>query len=244
MTLSPHFLHKWNPLIDAGCSLHDAVSDFLAKYLKQIKWGLLAVAHASLLGLFFPQLARSFGSLAQDILLVILLVSPLSKLFRMKLLYQLMGLRRELGIWFAYAAIVHSTGYFLNPSWFDIYIAPFLAHPLAILPRYIFGIVALILTLPLLLTSNTFSLRVLKGNWKKVHWLVYPLFAAMLLHIFLSRRIGSGIDLAGALQAAFAFGGYIFLKLLAKNNFVAPLRDINAYVGQRYKEYRSPNVRA
>lgn len=222
-----------------GFMVHDSVSDFLVRYLKQVKRGLLLVAHISLIGLLFPYLAKSFGSLAQDLLLVILLVSPLSKLFRMKLLYQLMSLRRELGIWFAYAALVHSLGYLLDPDWFATFIAPYVSQPLSILPRYIFGILALTFTLPLLITSNNVSLRLLKGNWKKVHWLVYPLFAFMLLHIFLPRRAGIGGDIFGWVQWTLAFGGYVLLKILAKNNFLIPLRNINEYVGRTYKEYQS-----
>jgi DMSO/TMAO reductase YedYZ heme-binding membrane subunit len=242
MFFSENFLQQWNPIIKAGCVIHDVLSDFLVRYLKQVKIILLMLAHLSLIGFLFPQFGRSFGNFAQNLLLVILLVSPLSKLFRMKLLYQLMSLRRELGIWFAYMAIVHSLSYILNPEWFGTFIALFLSQPLSMMPRYLFGVLALILTLPLLITSNTLSLTILKGNWKKLHWLVYPLFAFMLLHIFLPRRLGIGNDIFGFLQASLAFGAYVLLKMLAKNNFLTPLREVNEYVAQRYVEYRSSSV--
>lgn len=242
MTLSEHFLKKCDPILRAGFVVHDTVSGFLARYLKQVKIALLAVAHLSLLGLLFPQFAQDFGSFARDILLVILLASPLSRIFRTKLLYQLMSLRRELGIWFAYLALVHGLGFMTDPAWSEIFIQPYMSHPSDILPRYIFGILALILTLPLLITSNNLSLRILKGNWKRLHWLVYPMFAFVLLHTFLPDSGRAGSELVGWVLFGLSFGGYVLLKMLARNNFLAPLRDVIGYIGNRYGEYVKSGV--
>ena len=237
MTFSEETLKSWNPLINIGCEIHDVFSDFLLTYLKQIKILLLIAAHASLLGLLFPQLAKSFGNLAQILLFAILFVSPLSKIFRMKLLYQIMSLRRELGIWFAYAAIVHGLGYVLNPQWTATFVVPFLARPLSMMPSYLVGIVALILTLPLLMTSNTLSLKLLKGNWKKLHSLTYIIFAGMLFHTAFLRYNGINV-LMHLVQPLFIFSVYVFLKILARNNFMVPLREINEYVGQQYRLFQ------
>lgn len=237
MVFSESFLETWNPLIRFGCAVHDRVSGFLLKYLKQVRIGLLVVAHLSLLGLLVPDAAQSFGSLARDVLLVIMLSSPMAKLFRMKLLYQIVGLRRELGILFGYLGIVHGLGFMLDPQWSAIFIVPFAADPLAILPRYLFGIFALILTLPLLITSNNLSLKILKGNWKRLHWLTYPMFAFVLLHTFLPGQPGASREIAGWTMFILAFGGYVLLKMLARNNFLAPLREINEHVGRQYREY-------
>jgi len=239
MYFSESFLKRFDPLIRIGCRLHDVLSDCIARHLKWVKSGLLIIAHLSLLGLLFPQYSQTFGSAAEYLLLFILLISPLSKLFRMKLLYQVMGLRRELGIWFAYLAIVHSVGYLSNPDWFGVFIAPHLSEPASIFPRYIFGIIALILTLPLLITSNALSLRLLRGNWKRVHFLAYPLFATMLLHIFLPRNGGMESDLIGWIQFALAFGGYVLLKILAKRNFITLLQEVIDSVGKTYQEFHS-----
>lgn len=237
MTFSEDTLKNWNPLINFSCIVHDFFSDILLKYLKQVKLLILIVAHASLLGLLFPQFAKSFGSLAQILLFVILFVSPLSKLFRMKILYQIMSLRRELGIWFAYAALVHGLGYVLNPQWTDTFIMPFLTRPLSMMPSYLVGMVALMLTLPLLITSNTLSLKLLKGNWKKLHSLTYIVFAGMLFHTAFLRYTGTSL-LVHLIQPLFIFGMYVFLKILAKNNFITPLCEINEYVGQQYRLYQ------
>jgi sulfoxide reductase heme-binding subunit YedZ len=237
MNFSEDTLKNWNPLISFGCSVHDFFSDILLKYLKQVKILLLVAAHASLLGILFPHLAKSFGSLAQILLFVILFVSPLSKLFHMKILYQIMSLRRELGIWFAYAALVHGLGYLLNPQWSAFFITPFLSHPLSIMPSYLVGVIALILTIPLLITSNNLSLRLLKGNWKKLHSLTYVVFAGMLFHTAFLRYNGTSLVMH-LIQPLFIFSVYVFLKILAKNNFITPLREINDYVGKQYRMYQ------
>lgn len=209
------------------------------KYLKQVKIGLLLLAHASLLGLLSPQPSKEMGEFARNLLFVIVLVSPLAKLSRMKLLYQLVGLRRELGIWFGYLAIVHGVGYMLDPDWFEIFIAPYVAQPISMMPRYVFGILALGLTFPLLITSNNFSVKFLKGNWKKLHWLTYPMFAFVLLHSFLPDESGSMYALAGWIEFLLVFGGYVLLKMLAKNNFLTPLREAIDYTGRKYGEYKA-----
>lgn len=237
MAFFESFLQSLNPLIKIGCIVHDFFSDFLLRNLKLVKIGLLLLAHLTLIGFFFPEYGKSYGSMAQVLLLVIVLVSPLAKLFRMKLLYQILGLRRELGIWFGYVAIVHGLSFMLNPNWAGMFIEPYISHPFDIMPRYIYGFIALVLTLPLLITSNSLSTRILKGNWKRLHYLVYPIFGFMLLHIFLPTRTKLfGID-AGWFQFALVFGGYIFLKILANNNFITPLRQINEHVGKQYKEF-------
>jgi sulfoxide reductase heme-binding subunit YedZ len=238
MSFPINFLQKWNPLFRGLFVVHDKLSDFIMRYVRYIKLGLLIVAYASLLGFFFPQMAKTYGSFAQDILLVIVFVSPLSKLFRMRLLYQLMGLRRELGILFAFTAMVHGLSYITNPDWYIVFIAPFIEQPLAMLPRYVFGILALMFTVPLLITSNTVSVKLLRSNWKRVHWLVYPLFFFMLLHIFLPQERNVGGEIFGWVQSILVFGVYIFLKVLVKHNFVTPLRDSIDYVGRKYTEYR------
>jgi len=243
MSFSINFLQKWNPLLRGLFVVHDKLSDFIMRYVRYIKIGLLTVAYLSLLGFFFPQMAKTYGSFAQDILFVIVFVSPLSKLFRMRLLYQLMGLRRELGILFAFTAMVHGLSYIIDPDWYAFFIAPFTSQPLAMLPRYVFGILALMFTIPLLITSNTISVKLLRSNWKKVHWLVYPLFFFMLFHSFLPEERNFVSEVFGWMQSILVFGVYIFLKVLVKHNFVTPLRNSIEYVGHKYVEYRHEKSR-
>lgn len=223
-----------NRILPTAFRLHDFVSMFLARHLVGIKRFLLIVAHLSLFGFLFPDLRKDFGEIALVLLLVILFLSPVSKIFRMRLLLQLMGLRRELGIMMAYLATVHGLGYLFDPQWFDLLIAPYLKVSLfAIDPALLFGMTAYLLTLPLLLTSNALAQRSLGKYWKLLHRVVYVLFVVVLIHRFLIKVGGT----EEAIQSALLLGGYVLAKLLAWKNFITPLQKAIDWVATRYREY-------
>lgn len=219
---------------------HDRLSAFFSRYLFKIKRTLLIVAHLSLFGLLFPDMRKEFGELAANVLIIILFLSPFAKVFQTRLLIQLMGIRRELGILMAYLATVHGLGYLLDPEWFSVFIGPYVWMDFfAIEPRLILGLGAYLLTLPLLLTSNTLALRFLGGkHWKQLHRLVYGAFALAVFHRFFTRS-ESWLDVWGLIQAGALIGAYVLMKLLAWRNFIAPLRESIGYVASRYQQYRS-----
>lgn len=214
---------------------HDVASTFLAKYVMAVKNALLAVAHFSLLGFLFPEFRQDFGELAATLLIGILFLSPLSRIFRMRILLQLMGLRRELGILMGYLATVHGLGFVLDPDWFQYIFTPLgPEHFWPIDPRYLFGLGAYALTLPLLLTSNAFAQRTLGGRrWKLLHRLVYGLFVFALIHRYLIKE-GETTYL---IQAILLLAAYLFAKLLAWNNFLPPLATGIEAVALRYRTY-------
>ncbi len=232
------FFEAIDPLVVLCFRVHDIASGFLAKYLLPVKRTILVVAHVSLFGFLFPDLRKDFGQMAANVLIVILFLSPLSRIFRMRLLAQMMGIRRELGILMAYLATVHGMGYMLDPDWFRVFVAPYWRTDfLSIEPRLLFGMLAYLLTLPLLLTSNTLAMRFLGGKrWKLLHRLVYGLFFAAIFHRLFTRSV-VGDDVVALIQAATLVSAYLLTKFLAWKNFIAPLRDIIAYVGGRYRTY-------
>lgn len=233
-----NFLEKIDPFVVSCFRWHDFASDFLAKHLFLVKRTLLIVAHLSLFGFLFPDLRKDFGEMAANVLLVILFLSPFSRIFRMRLLAQMMGIRRELGILMAYLATVHGMGYILDPAWFSILIEPYWRTDfLSIEPRLLFGMLAYLLTIPLLLTSNGLALRFLGGKrWKMLHRLVYGIFFAAIFHRLFTRS-AAGDDVAAFFQAVVLVSAYLFVKLLAWKNFIAPLRDMIAHVSNRYQAY-------
>lgn len=222
-------------ILIACFALHDWASAFLAKHLFGIKRAILVVAHLALFGFFFPDLRKGFGQMAEIVLYGILFLSPLSKMLRMRLLLQLMSLRREFGIAMAYLATVHGLGYLLDPQWFDLLIAPSLQMGfLHIDPPLLFGLTAYVLTLPLLLTSNALAQRLLGKKWKMLHRLVYGLFVLVLLHRFTIQR---GVNAFGLIQAFSVIGLYVLAKVLAWKNFIRPLQEGIDWVALRYREY-------
>lgn len=216
--------------------LHDSTSHFLTKHFLAMKRFLLIVAHLSLFGFFFPQLHRSLGQLAFGLLLFILFLSPLSKILRMRLLLQVMGLRRELGICMGYAAIVHGLSYLTNPLWFSLYIAPFWrSNPLTIWPPILFGLIAYFLTIPLLFTSNQWAQGLLGGkNWKLLHRLVYVLFFFAVLHFALIRGKNGVSDYW---QIGLLLTAYALVKLLAWKNILPPFVWLIETIARRYQTY-------
>ncbi|MBP9728014.1 MAG: ferric reductase-like transmembrane domain-containing protein [Candidatus Moranbacteria bacterium] len=216
---------------------HDTASALLVRYLFTLKKIILIGAHLSFLGLFFPELRQDFGSVALSVLLFLLFLSPASKLFHMKLLYQLMGLRREMGILMGYLATVHVVGFLIDPDWFDFIITPYWPNDLLSMDaRYQVGLLAYFLTLPLLVTSNAWANRVLGGkNWKRLHRLVYPLLLLALFHKFLR---GGAVPVQDIIMPTFIFMVYVVAKVLAEKNFLPPLERVIRFIAGRYQQYR------
>lgn len=234
-------LKSLDPLVVFCFQIHDFFSRFLMENLPLVKRTLLLVAYVSLFWVVFPQMRKSFGSLAEGMLLGILFLSPLSKIFRMRLLTQLMGLRREFGILMGCFALVHGVAYFIDPVSFSLNIAPYLnTQFFSMEPLFYFGIVALIITVGLLLTSNNFSVQFLGGRkWKMLHRFVYLILITMFLHIFFLRSASREFAFLELIQPVSIVFGYILLKVLAWKNLLPFLRDSITYVSERYALYTS-----
>ncbi|OGI14529.1 MAG: hypothetical protein A3E38_01585 [Candidatus Moranbacteria bacterium RIFCSPHIGHO2_12_FULL_54_9] len=232
-------LKSLDPIAIFCFRLHDFASDIFAKHLFLIKRSLLIVAHLSLFGFLLPDLRTDFGQMAANVLIFILFLSPLSRIFRMRLLLQMMSIRRELGILMAYMATVHGLGYLLDPAWFAIYVGPYWRTDFfAIEPRFLFGMLAYALTLPLFLTSNNLAMRFLGGaKWKLLHRIVYAVFVAAIFHRFLIRGVRVSDNISGLIQAILLIAAYAFAKLLAWKNFLPPLREAIAYIAGRYRRF-------
>lgn len=225
------------PLLRLSFRLHDWASAWLAANFFQVKTGLLVVAHLSLLGFLFPEARKEFGSVAGNLLIAILFLSPVSKIFRIRLLQQLMGLRRELGIWFAYLATVHGIGFLTDP-----YIGALVRETVrsqgffSLDPLFLFGISAYLLTLPLLITSNNLANRLLGGrNWKLLHRTVYVMALFAVIHRFVTH----GLTPWALLEMLVLTVGYILAKLLAWKNFLPPLVQVNAWVASEYQQFKT-----
>lgn len=216
-------------------ALHDWMCEMMRRYYRHIKIVLLLVAHATLLGFLLPEMRRDFGEQARNVLLFLLFISPLSKIFPIAILRLLMGLRREFGILFAYLSIVHGVGYLMDPDWASYIFWPLFSDPTSVPVRYIFGTVALILTLPLLITSNNLSMRLMKSKWKMLHKTVYVVLVFSLFHAFL--RDTASLDLAGVAQAVFILGIYLGLKALSFSPNASFLMRIRSLVSMDYARY-------
>ncbi len=227
------------PLLRIAYRLHDLASDFLVKHIFSVKRGILVVAHVSLFGFLFPEMRKEFGELAANLLIVILFISPLSKIFRMRFLLQLMMLRRELGIMMGYLATVHGVGYLIDPDWYAFIVAPILTGDIwGEDPRYVFGLLAYTLTLPLLLTSNALAQKYMGPKWKLLHRTVYLMFAFAIIHRFLVK----GAPTIVIFEIILLLGSYGLAKALAWKNFLPPLVTAIRLVAEDYRRYKTPSA--
>lgn len=121
---------------------------------------------------------RSLGDWALRILLITLAVSPMRRLTGWG---QLLRLRRLLGLYAYFYAILHLLGYLWFEQffdwaevWYDITERPFITV----------GMLAVLLLTPLAITSTKSMIRRMGKNWKRLHLLVYPIAVLSVLHFF------------------------------------------------------------
>ncbi|MCB5189817.1 sulfoxide reductase heme-binding subunit YedZ [Methylobacillus arboreus] len=119
---------------------------------------------------------HSTGTWALVALLLSLAVTPLRLLFNMG---WLVSLRRMLGLFMFFYACLHFLAYLWLDHWFDWagIGADIIKHPYVLV-----GFLALILSIPLAVTSTDAMIRKLKRRWKTLHLLAYPVAILGVLH--------------------------------------------------------------
>jgi methionine sulfoxide reductase heme-binding subunit len=123
-------------------------------------------------------LERSTGTWTLVILLTTLSMTPIRLLTGQVSQIQL---RRLLGLFMFFYAFLHITTYvWLDYSfvWLDI-TKDIIKHPYVIV-----GFSAFLLTIPLAATSNSYMIKRLKSNWKKLHQIVYLIAILGVLHFW------------------------------------------------------------
>ena len=175
----------------------------------------------SIVLLAYPVGRRFYGQLAWLLFLVILFLSPVAQISRSKTLGALMLFRREAGILMGILAIEHGWLFFARQG---IALSFILEKEFWMTKNGLtsvgWGMAALVLTMPLLITSNNFSMRILKGNWKKLHRLAYVVLILIALHIVFVKR-----DFSQALVIIFV---YATIKTLAVSGWKLPESQVSA----------------
>jgi sulfoxide reductase heme-binding subunit YedZ len=134
------------------------------------------------------EVSKDLGSLAMNLFLVILFVSPLRQIFpQMKIFTTINGLRRELGVLCMWLSLWHGLGYPLSEGPHGI---AHWWHHMQWDHFYFWGTLGLIGMLVLEITSNNYSCRLFKRSWKKIHYIVYPTFLFALLHLIILGELG------------------------------------------------------
>lgn len=139
------------------------------------------------------------GDWAVAFLLITLAITPARALFDWP---ALVTLRRRLGLAAAGYVLLHVTLYVFDQKWNLVVVA------LEILKRFYLtiGFVAVLIFVVLSITSTDGWQKKLRRNWKRVHYLVYPLSVLALIHFFLQSK-------ANVSDAVMATGLFLWLML-------------------------------
>jgi sulfoxide reductase heme-binding subunit YedZ len=142
--------------------------------------------------LFFLILLEKLGSNPQEAILrylgtwtlVILILT-----FSLPVLVKFSGneilkCRRMLGLWTFFYGTLHFLSFliFENELLLSAFIKDLVSRPFVTV-----GFSAFLLLVPLVLTSNKFSMVFLGVYWKKIHWLIYPIILLSVVHFFLHK---------------------------------------------------------
>jgi sulfoxide reductase heme-binding subunit YedZ len=117
-----------------------------------------------------------------------LLIQPLQKTWRISNPQAplLLPWRRTLGLLAFFYALSHAFVYvFLDRAAYW----PEIVEDVTTRPYIMIGMVAVLLLLPLAITSTRFAMRLLKKNWQRLHRLTYLIAALALLHFFMAVKL-------------------------------------------------------
>lgn len=123
------------------------------------------------------------GTTTINFLLATLLLSPLARLPRATILN---SLRRTLGLTTFFWSLLHILSYFIFELAFDfsLFFSEIFQRTYLII-----GLIAWIGLFLLAITSNKFSIKQLKKNWKKLHNIVYPITILAGIHYYISLKV-------------------------------------------------------
>lgn len=143
------------------------------------------------------------GEWAARWLILALIIGPLHVIFGPKGWTRwLLDRRRAFGLMAFYIGAIHLVFYAVDKGAMAVIVEEFTGADIWT------GWLALLLMLPLALTSNDAAMRAMKAGWKRLHMLAYPAFAATMAHWAMIGDIGALIWTVPVL----VFQGWGFVK--------------------------------
>lgn len=158
---------------------------------------------------------RSLGLWALIILLITLSLTPIRLITGQAWPIQL---RRLIGLFMFFYACLHVTTY----VWLDFgFVWADIVKDVAKHPRILVGFFAFMLAIPLAATSNSYMIKRLKTNWKKLHQAVYLLAILAVVHFLwlVKKDVTEPLYYAVALVLLFAIHIYYKQKTSKKPQF-------------------------
>ncbi len=160
---------------------------------------------------------HSTGTWALVFLLITLSMTPIRLLTGQVWQIQL---RRMLGLFMFFYACLHVITYIwldFNFLWDELFV-DVTKHP-----RILVGLAAFLLAIPLAVTSNSYMIKRLKANWKKLHQLVYIIAILAVVHFLMLVKKDLTDPIYYAIALIILFGIRLYYKYQA--NTKAVLKD-------------------
>ena len=193
-------------------------------YAKAIIWLIALLPFARLIYLGFNDdlganpiefVEHSTGTWALVALLVTLAMTPIRLITGQVWQIQL---RRMLGLFMFFYACLHIITY----VWLDFaFIWQDITKDIVKHPRILVGFAAFVLTIPLAATSNSYMIKRLKTNWKKLHQSVYLIAILVVLHYLLLVKKDVTEPLYYAIALIILLGIRVYFKYKPKVSKIA-----------------------
>lgn len=185
---------------------------------KYFFWALLAIPAAAMLRgyqsgeVIAMDMLHPTGEWSARLMIIAMILSPLVAILGPRpWLGWLVKRRRALGVAAFLYALLHLIFYLIDMGNLDDILAEFLALGIWT------GWAAMLLFVPLVLTSNDASMRALKAGWKRLQQLVYPTAVLVLVHwIFIHNNLGPALVHFIPLAALLAARYFLVPKLTPK----------------------------
>ena len=209
--------HKFDVARRPGCNYRDGVLRIILNK-KPVFWLLLSVPAVLMLRGYWSgeviamDMLHPTGEWSARLMIFAMILSPLASLLGPRpWLNWLVQRRRALGVAaFAYA-VLHLIFYLIDMGNIDDILAEFWALGIWT------GWAAMLLFVPLAMTSNDASVRALKSGWKSLQRLVYPAATLVLVHwIFIHNNLGPALVHFVPLAALVAARYFLTPKLTPK----------------------------
>jgi len=178
---------------------------------RKITWGVLALPFVylsinTLLQRWGADPAKEIVHLSGEfvvwLLMLILLATPLARITRASWLIRA---RRAMGVAMFIYGIIHLMLYLSAYIGWD---AAALAEDIVDRPYIIVGALALLLAMPLALTSNDYSVKKLGKHWNILHRFIYGIAPLVVLHILMQVKVD--------FSEAILYGLYFFMMFVLR----------------------------
>jgi sulfoxide reductase heme-binding subunit YedZ len=219
MKIEQRYRFIYKPLVFAACAI-----PFVLMVLGAFEWLGQDLGPDPI-----AELIHRCGKTSLNLLLITLLVTPVRNLLGLP---HLLRLRRMLGLFAFFYAVLHFTVYIVLEQELDLASLP---ADIVKRPYITVGFLALVLLIPLAVTSTNKMMRRLGRRWQKLHRLIYPIAALGVLHFLwqVKQDIREPLLYAGMLAVLLGYRAVVAYRKRAVVRERATSKSVSATTPER-----------